>query len=64
MNEMRASVTTGKHAILKNFPVQTVFNIREHACVGFKETYILSAAHGGDFNWGYNGSTRQKIQNN
>ena len=61
MNEMRDFVTTGKHTILKNFPVQKVYNIGEHVCVGLKETFRLSGAHGGDFRWGYNGSTKIKI---
>ena len=47
----------GAHSIMKNFPVQRVFNIRNHACVSLLETILLVAGHGAEFNFAYNART-------
>ena len=60
MRELKTSLTTAKHAILKNFPVPNVFNIGQHACVGLKETFLFAATHGADFNWAYDEKKRNK----
>ena len=60
MNKRRASFTTGKTTILKNFTVRESVNIREHVWVDLKETFLLTAAHGADFNWDYDVKTGKR----
>ena len=38
--DARRFFTYGMHSILKNFPVQEVFEVNNHACVSLKETRI------------------------
>ena len=46
--EMKAFITEGTHSILKNFPVQSVFCINDHACVSLEETVRMMLGHGAD----------------
>ena len=43
--DARCFFTDGSHSILKNFPVQEVFEVNNHACVRLKETILLAAGH-------------------
>ena len=47
--DMKALITQGKHSIMKNFPVQEVFEIDNHACVSLIETIRIMAGHGAKF---------------
>lgn len=47
----------GAHSIMKNFPVQEVFEVNNHACVSLKETIMLAAGHRGGFNFAWDGRT-------
>ena len=57
INDVRTMMMDGAHSIMKNFPVQQVFNIRNHACVSLLETILLVAGHGAKFNFAYNART-------
>ena len=46
---MKKFITKGSHSILKNFPVQEVFEIADHECVSLIETYHIMAGHGTDY---------------
>ena len=59
-NELRSAITKGANSILKNFPVQQVFEIGNHACVSLKETVLLMAGHGADYNFGIDGKTGER----
>ena len=56
MKETRSTVTEGTHSIMKNFPVPTVFDINNHACVSLVEVIRLMAGHGATFNFAYDGN--------
>ena len=56
-NDIRTMMMDGAHSIMKNFPVQRVFNIGNHACVSLKETIRLVAGHGAKFNFAYDART-------
>ena len=58
-NDIRTMMMDGAHSIMKNFPVQRVFNIRNHACVSLLETILLVAGHGAEFNFAYNARTEK-----
>ena len=60
MQEARGTVLEGMHSILKNFPVQRVFEIGKHACVDLKETVYLMAGHGAKFNFAKNGNNGER----
>ena len=47
--------TDGNHSILKNFPVQEVFEVNNHECVRLKETILLAAGHRGGFDFAWDG---------
>ncbi len=47
--DMKALITQGKHSIMKNFPVQEVFEIDNHACVSLIETIRIMAGHGAEY---------------
>ena len=49
-NDIRTMMIDRAHSIMKNFPVQRVFNIGNHACVSLLETILLAAGHGAKFN--------------
>jgi hypothetical protein len=53
-NDVRRILIDGKHSIMKNFPAPKVFEINNHACVGLKETILLAAGHGANFNFAWN----------
>ena len=61
-NDIRTMMMDGAHSILKNFPVQRVFNIGNHACVSLLETIILVTGHGAEVNFAYNART-EKLNN-
>ena len=46
INDVRTMIMDGAHSIMKNVPVQRVFNIRNHACVSLLETILIVAGHG------------------
>ena len=50
----------GAHSIMEHFPVQRVFNIRNHACASLLETILLVAGHGAEFNFAYNARTEER----
>jgi len=56
ISELKTGITKGAHSIMKNFPVQRVFDVGGHACVGLQESFRISAGHGVDHNWAINGS--------
>ena len=53
--DARRFFTDGSHSILKNFPVQEVFEVNNHACVRLKETILLAAGHRGGFDFAWDG---------
>jgi hypothetical protein len=53
--DARRFFTDGTHSILKNFPVQEVFEVNNHACVSLKETILLAAGHRGGFDFACDG---------
>ena len=53
--DARHFFTDGSHSILKNFPVQEVFEVNNHACVRLKETILLAAGHCGGFDFAWDG---------
>jgi hypothetical protein len=57
-NHLKAHITEGSHSMLKNFPVQQVFEIADHACVSLVETYRLMAGHGAEHHFGWDGQER------
>ena len=59
VHEMRRLITEGQHSVLKNFPVQTVFEIEGHACVSLEETIRLMLGHGATplYAYEYDGQT-------
>ena len=59
INDIRTMTMDGAHSIMKNFPVQWVFNIRNHACASLLETILLVAGHGAKFNFAYNARIRK-----
>ena len=48
VNGMKALITDGKNSILKNFPVQQVFEINSHECVSLVETVRLMSGNGAE----------------
>ena len=60
INDVRTMIMDGAHSIMKNFPVQRVFNIGNHACVSLLETILLAAGHGAKFNFAYDARTRTR----
>ena len=58
-NDIRTMMIDGAHSIMKNFPVQQVFNIGNHACASLLETILLVAGHGAEFNFAYNDKTEE-----
>ena len=56
-SEIRRFITDGRYSIMKNFPVQRVFTIDNHACVSLRETILIMAAHHGGFEFAHDGST-------
>ena len=53
--DARHFFTGGSHSILKNFPLQEVFEVNNHACVRLKETILLAAGHCGGFHFAWDG---------
>ena len=51
--DARCFFTDGSHSILKNFPIQEVFEVNNHACVRLKETILLAAEHRGGFDFAW-----------
>ena len=60
INDTRIIMMDGAHSIMKNFPVQQVFNIGDHAFVSLLETILLVAGHGAKFNFAYNTRTQTR----
>jgi hypothetical protein len=58
--DLKKKITVGKASILKNFPVQEVFEIDGHACVSLIETIRLMAGHGAEYCFALDGKTRNK----
>ena len=58
--DARRFFTDGTHSILKNFPVQEVFEVNNHACVSLKETILLAAGHCGGFDFAWDGRLGMK----
>ena len=59
VREMRRLITEGQQSVLKNFPVQDVFEINGHACVSLEETLRLMLGHGATplYAYEYDGQT-------
>ena len=60
MKDTRTMLLDGAHSIMKNFPVQKVFEINNHACVGLKETIRLAAGHGAKFNFAWDATENER----
>ena len=58
INAARRLVLSGPNSILKNFPVQRVFEIPGHACVSLLETIRIAAGHGLKFNFLFDAKTK------
>ena len=58
-SEIRRLITDGRYSIMKNFPVQRVFMIENHACVSLRETILIMAAHHGGFEYAHDGATKK-----
>ena len=58
--ELRSHITTGELSIMRNFPVNRVFNIGNHACVSLRETIGMMAAHHGGFSFAWDGITKTR----
>ena len=60
VQEMKEFITKGRDSIMKNFPVQEVFEIADHACVSLIETFHIMAGHGADYCFPLDGEARNR----
>lgn len=51
--DARRMVIDGKFSTMANFPAPKVFEINDHACVSIKETILILAGHGEEFDLVY-----------
>ena len=58
--EIRRYITRGEMSIMRNFPVNRVFNIGNHACVSLRGTIGLMAANHGGFSFAWDGITKRR----
>ena len=59
-SEIRRYITDGRYSIMRNFPVQRVFMIGNHACVSLLETIRIMAAHRGGFEFAWDGTNQTR----
>jgi hypothetical protein len=64
MADANSMLLRGPNSLMKNFPSPKVFGKANHACVDLKETIILAAAHGAEFNFAFDPTKPEACQRN